>query len=390
MKELWQILQGFSEVQSRQEKAALATVVRVQGSAYRREGAKLFITEQGKTIGNISAGCLEGDVLEFTQKVIETKQPVLRHYGLMGDDELIWGFGSGCNGIIDVLIEPLETVNENLKLVSKAAESNSAVAIATIVFGEKQPSGDGKASQSSLLQVGHRLTVFGDGSRQGTLGVEALDRAVADDAIGLIKQNRSRTLFYDPNRLPHAGSDQEMSIGVFIDTFVPPETVLIFGAGPDAVPLVKYAKEAGFLVKVVDHRPAYAISARLPAADEVLCLRAEEVPQKVALSDRTYVVVLTHNFNYDTSILTWLLESKAAYIGVLGPKERFQMMLDKLVREGRQLSDLQSERLFTPVGVDIGAEGPEQIALSIVAEILAVKNKRGGAFLRERHGPMHV
>ncbi|MBI4470608.1 MAG: XdhC family protein [Acidobacteria bacterium] len=389
MKELLEILKGLEEVRSKEENAALATVVRVQGSAYRREGAKLFVTEKGSTIGNISAGCLESDVLEFTRKVTESRRPLVRHYGLMGDDELIWGFGQGCNGIIDVLIEPLETVNADLGLVSKAVETNSTLAIATVVFEDKQRSAGGRPSYESLPAIGTKLTVFGDGTKKGTLGHKLLDQAVAKDATDLLKRGRSRTLFYDLDRLPHKGKDEEPGIGVFIDTFAPADTLLVFGAGADSVPLAQYGKEVGFQVKVVDHRPAYATAERFPMADEVLCSPAEEIPKKMAINDRTYAVILTHNFNVDSTILAWLLDGNAPYIGILGPKERYQMIADKLARDGREISPEQSKRIFAPIGVDLGAEGMEQIALSIMAEILAVKNQRNAAFLREREGPMH-
>lgn len=177
-------------------------------------------------------------------------------------------------------------------------------------------------------------------------------------------------------------------VQVYIETFVPPPVLLIFGAGHDAIPVTELGARAGFRVVVVDSRPAYARPERFPRAHQVIHAHPEDVPARVPLDRRTYTVVMTHNFLQDAAILQHLCEAPCPYVGVLGPWERTEKILASLRREGRFVEPLL-EKLYAPVGLDIGAEGPEQIALAVVAEVLAVHRGAGGGFLRFRQGPLH-
>ena len=378
MKELRDILHALDE--RRGEPAALATVVHVEGSAYRREGAKLLLTPKGEMIGSISAGCLEGDVLEWTRRVLERGEPVLRRYDLTSEDELVWGFGMGCNGKIDVLIEPLRLVQPYLERARQMLEHERAVALATLVG----------VPGNSGLKLGAKRLIPVEGAPWGTLGEAALDSAVERDARALLASGRSKTLTYDPAQLGGERSSWTEAVRVFIDCFLPPPQMVVFGAGADAVPLVRLAKEAGFRVTVVDHRPKFVTSDRFPWADRVILAHPEEAPEHLSLTPGTFVVLLTHNFHIDAKLLMWLLKSPAGYIGLLGPKERRELLLRNLREQGIELRPEEVQKLYAPVGLDIGAEGPEQIALSIVSEVLAVKNRRAGTFLRERQKPIHA
>lgn len=380
MKDLKDILSALENLDPSQEPAAVATVVHVEGSAYRREGAKLLITPRGEMVGNISAGCLEGDVLEWTRRVVEQGDPVLRRYDLTSEDELVWGFGMGCNGIIDVWIEPLARVRPYLQRAQEALERGSSLALATLVA----------APEGSSLKLGAKLLVPADGSPSGTLGEASLDRAVERDAHALLAQGRSKTRTYELSSL---GGESPSPVGearVFIECFLPPPHVIVFGAGADAVPLVRLAKEVGFRITLVDHRPKFLAPERFPWADRLILAHPEEAPDKIALAPGDYVILLTHNFHVDVTLLAWLLRSPLAYIGLLGPRERRERLLRNLREHGMELLPEQVQKLYAPVGLDIGAEGPEQIALSIVSEMLAVRNRRMGTFLRERQKPIHA
>jgi len=380
MKELHDILHALDEGRATEEPAALATVVHVEGSAYRREGAKLLLTPRGEMIGSISAGCLEGDVLEWTRHVLERGEPVLRRYDLTSEDELVWGFGMGCSGKIDVLIEPLSLVQPYLERARHLFEQERAVALATLV----------EVPGNSGLPLGAKRLIPAEGQPFGTLGDATLDAAVERDARALLASGRSKTVTYDPAQLGgHCASWTDVA-RVFIDCFRPLPQMIVFGAGADAVPLVRLAKEAGFRVTVVDHRPRFVTPERFPWADRLVLAHPEDAPEHLALTAETSVVLLTHNFHVDAKLLAWLLKSPARYIGVLGPKERRELLLRNLREHGIELSPEDVQKLYAPVGLDIGAEGPEQIALSIVSEILAVKNRRAGTFLRDRQKPIHA
>ncbi len=380
MKELRDILRALDERRVAGEPAALATVVHVEGSAYRREGAKLLLTPKGEMIGSISAGCLEGDILEWTRHVLEQGEPVLRRYDLTSEDELVWGFGMGCNGKIDVLIEPFLFVQPYLERARQMLEHERAVALVTLVG----------APENSGLKLGAKRLIPIEGSPWGTLGDAVLDDVVERDARPLLTSGRSKTLTYDPAQLGGERASWIEAVRVFIDCFLPPPQMVIFGAGADAVPLVRLAQEAGFRVTVVDHRPKFATLDRFPWADRVILAHPEEAPEHLPLTSETFVVLLTHNFQIDVKLLMWLLKSPVGYIGLLGPKERRELLLRNLREQGIELRPEEVRKLYAPVGLDIGAEGPEQIALSIVSEVLAVKNRRAGTFLRERQKPIHT
>jgi xanthine/CO dehydrogenase XdhC/CoxF family maturation factor len=380
MKDVRDIFHALDERRVTGEAAALATVVHVEGSAYRREGAKLLLTPTGEMIGSISAGCLEGDVLEWTRHVLKRGEPVLRRYDLTSEDELVWGFGMGCNGKIDVLIEPLPLVRPYLDRARQAFEQERAVALATLVG----------VPENSGLTLGAKRLIPIEGSPWGTLGEATLDAAVERDARALLASGRSKTLTYDPAQLGGSCASWTEPVRVFIDCLLPPPQIVVFGAGADAVPLVRLAKDAGFRVTVVDHRPKFLTPERFPWADRLILAHPEEAPKHLALAPGTSVVLLTHNFHADAKLLAWLLASPAGYIGLLGPKERRELLLRNVREQGIELPPDALQKLYAPVGLDIGAEGPEQIALSIVSEILAVRNRRAGTFLRDRRKPIHA
>lgn len=375
MRELRDILSALTALRARGEPAALATVVRVRGSTYRREGARLLIHADGRTTGSISGGCLEGDAAEVAREVIRTGQPRLVTYDLMSDDDSVWGLGLGCNGIIDVFIEsvsaastsPSDTV-DLVTLFRDAVERRRTATLATVV-----------AAPPGGPTLGARLVVSERGDIRGSLGDAGLDARVSAAA--------------------QAGTGEasivpaEMAAGrgeLFLEVIAPPPPLLVCGAGHDAIPLVRMAHELGWWVIVTDRRPAYATRERFPDADEVIVAEDQEIPQKVRIDRQTFAVVMTHNYLHDLAILRGLLGTPARYIGLLGPRARTDKLIAEVGNAGARLGDAQRARLYGPVGLDVGAESPEEIALSILTEILAVKSGRPVASLRDRRGPIHT
>ena len=371
--------------------AVLATVVHVVGSAYRREAAKMLIDEDGRVYGTISGGCLEGEVGEAARDVLASGRPRLLHFDMTADDDLVWGLGLGCNGRIDVFLEPVDSRAPTAVCwdrVAAARQAGTRLAVATVVHAAGGP-----------VSVGARAYVYGD-HVEGTLGDEGLDGLVAADARRLLDQGASRSYLYrvgtGPAREPVVRDRQAVLdlrgetgyVQVYIETLAPAPVLIVFGAGHDAVPVTEFAAAVGFRVVVVDSRPAYARPERFPRAHAVIHAHPEDVPDRVPLDRNPCVVVMTHNFQQDAEFLRQIWGRPCAYLGVLGPWQRTERLLDFLRASGCPV-DAYLHRLYAPVGLDIGAEGPEQIALAIVAEALAVRNGTGGGFLRFRKGPLH-
>jgi xanthine dehydrogenase accessory factor len=372
MKELRDIVNALDGVRARGERAALATVVRVRGSTYRREGARLLIRDDGQTVGSISGGCLEGDVAEVAREVIHSGRPRLVSYDLTSDDDAVWGLGLGCNGAIDVYVEPVAAggTDDLVTLLNDGIGRRRVVALVTML-----------AAPSGGPATGGRLFVPEDGDVRGSLGASDLDAQAAAAARAALEDGRSSTVTLD---LPDGKAD------VFIEVAVPPVPLLICGAGHDVPPLVRLAHELGWWVMVADSRPAYATRERFPDADEVILAQDREIAERARIDRHTFVVIMTHNFLHDLEILRGLLGTPARYIGLLGPRARTDRLLADLEKAGVRIDASQRGRLYGPVGLDVGAEAPEEIALSILTEILAVRNGRRVSSLRDRPGPIHA
>ena len=338
--------------------AALATVVRIRGSAYRRPGAKLLIADDGAMAGSVSGGCLEADVREVALSVIRTRAPRLLHYDTGTDDQTPWGLGLGCNGVVDIFVQPATAaeLREAVGTVATLLQGDASFAVSTIVRG--------------AVGLGRVLVVGAEGKLAGSTTDAALDHAIAARARSILGAGDSQLYELEPIR-------------VFTEVQVPPPNLLILGAGEDARPLARFAAEAGFRVTVVDHRPAYLEPGQYPPGTRLVPARSDDGSHDLPLGPRTYAVVKTHSLTHDREWVRRLLASEVPYIGVLGPRARIEEML-------RQLGAESNDRVFGPVGLDLGAEGPEQIALSITAELLAAWSGREPGHLRERQGVIHA
>jgi len=372
MKELQDIVAAFEKVKTGGKTAAIATLVKASGSTYRRPGARMLMTSEGQMVGSLSGGCLEGDVFEQAQEVMTSGKPIVVQYDTMSDEDIIWGLGLGCNGIVQILIERLEEDHSlnHLAFLSECLHLRHVGVLATVFHIEGQ----------AKAQVGTRLMVHPDGTVKNDIEDAALLAQIREDAQKALDDNRSTVKVYP------------LSLGkaeVFIEVIQPPVPLMIFGAGHDALPLVRLAQELGWYVTVVDNRQTDVTRSRFSSADEVILSRPESVGEQVQLDNRTMAVVMTHNYLHDLELLQTLLPSPVGYLGILGPKSRTEKLLQDLQEQGITPTENQLQRLYSPVGLDIGADTPEEIALSIIAEIQGVLANHSGGSLRNKLGPIH-
>lgn len=367
MSELTDVLAAIESLSARGEKLALATVVAVRGSTYRRPGARLLVPEEGAPIGNISGGCLESDVADVARIVMREGHARVVSFDLTADDDAVWGWGLGCNGAIELFVEPADKAAEVAGALRMALERERPICMVTVL-----------GSETSGVAQGNRLLVTPEGETRGSLGAPEVDAAAVGAARELLAAERSEI------------RDLPGGVRAFVEVLEPPLRLVICGAGHDAVPLVAAAANLGWSPIVVDDRPAFLTRERFPQAAGFVALeRPDQVAERAPLDERTFAVVMTHNFLRDKDYLRALLRSPVRSISMLGPHARTQRLLHELREEGLEIGEGDLGRLRSPAGLDLGAEGPEEIAAAIVAEIVAVKRGRGGGFLRDRPGPIH-
>ena len=347
---------------------ALATIVGVKGSTYRRAGARLLVPDTGESVGNLSGGCLEGEVEGLARAVMSEGRPRLALFDLTADDEVIWGWGLGCNGAIEVFIEPAAKAAETAGALRQALEQERPIVMATVID-----------SDLPTVPRGARMLARPGGPEGGT-GDRDVDTALAGLASEALATGITETRVI---------SCPAGDVRVFLEALQPPIRLLVCGAGHDAIPLVAAASAMGWRVVVADDRDAFLDAGRFPGAKSFLSTEPGDVGDALELDGRTYAVVMSHNYLRDRDYLRGLLNTGVSYIGMLGPNERLRRLLDDLGRQEVAPSGVDAGKLHGPAGLDIGAEGPEEIASAIVAEILAVSRGRGAGFLRDRSGPIH-
>ena len=327
------------------ETAVLGTVVFAEGSTYRRPGARVLIRPAGPPLGLVSGGCLEGDLAERARAVRASGEPVRVRYDATADEDIVWGLGLGCAGVVDVLLEPIARDRPGpLAALARVLRSGVAEVLATVI--EPGP------------HLGRRIPA-----------------PPADCARAL-----------ELERPLQANVDGTVCL---VEPLLPPLRLLVLGAGPDVAPVVRGASALGWDVTVWDHRPAFGLGERLPEAREVVCCEVERAHTRLSVDTATAALVMTHHYLNDRTLLGWLLPSAAFYVGVLGPKQRTDDLLADLRAQGVAPSESEQARLYGPAGLDIGAEGPDEIALALLGEIRAVRAERSGGALRVRKGPIH-
>ncbi len=351
----------------------LATVVELSGSGYRLPGAKMLMMENGDTFGTVSGGCLEADVLERAAKVRASGAASVFTYDTTADENSVFGLNMGCRGVVRILLETAVGAGEYLALFDEARGSRVAKFAATLI----------STGDNGETPIGGRI--FGDAN--GELRQVNLPAFLAESAILKTKCERFRA-----DGETSATKMIQLETGAyefFFENIAPPLDLLIYGAGTDAIPLARLGGELGWQVRVADHRAAYLAAERFTTANELLLINDENPPSGIVTDERTAIVLMTHNYDRDRAVLAAALRSNAFYVGALGPKRRTESLLAELAASGESFDERAHANLFAPVGLDIGADTPESIALSIAAEIQAVFAGRAGSFLRERRGSIY-
>lgn len=368
MKELSDILVAFKDAKLNGRAAALATVVHVEGSSYRRPGARMLVEDNGKMTGAISGGCLEGDALRKALLAINQQRNKLVTYNTRNEDDNKFGIQLGCEGIVHILFEPIDyNIADNpVALLEKIRKDEHDVVLTTLFSLEGNDSQPG----TCLLFDGEKMAKKSEGQLFEPMLKEAMQ------SVFLQKRSLLKDL-----------TDHRLS--AFLEYIPQPVSLIIVGAGNDAFPLVEMAKILGWKITLVDGRVTHANTLRFPQADEIIIAKPAESKPRLPITERTVIVLMTHNYNYDLSMMRWLLQEHGCYIGMLGPKKRLERMFTELEEQGYAISPEQRSKIFGPTGLDIGAETPEEVALSILAEIKAVLEARQGSFLRNREMGIH-
>ncbi|MFJ7729103.1 XdhC family protein [Neobacillus sp. NPDC097160] len=339
----------------------LGTIISTQGSTYQKTGAKCFIAGDGQFTGLVSGGCVEGDLKEIAFQVIENGQPKIVNYNFQGEGDLLWGLGLGCNGKMNILLEPYSPIRDLAK--SEQIENWFKLGLCKTIHSITIT----KAENPNL--VGSKWLV--DPENQEYYHIPF--KGIINDFLDTMDSRPNCTL-------AQIGGEEEFQ--VFYDTIAPSPRIVIFGAGPDAIPLVQMAKNIKWHVTVMDHRPAFINQKNFPEADDLICYNPGTIPN-VRLDENTYVVIMSHHFSQDQMMLKEVLNSEAAYIGLLGPRKRTYELGNGLGLNNHP----NQHRIHSPIGLDIGSVTPEEIALSIIAEISMVY--RGGTGNKLTKGAFH-
>jgi len=367
MKEINEILKAYSQAKSEGKKTALATVVKVEGSSYRQPGARMLVTEDGELTGAISGGCLEGDALRKALLSIHQKQNKLVTYNTNNEDDAEVGLQLGCNGIVHILFEYIdEEISNNPIQLLQQLELERKEAVIVTVFSLKR----------NAFQIGTTL-FFRKDSPVLNHNNEVLN--LISDIKEVLKTKTSVV-----KKLQEENDNEAL-----IEYIKPSISLVIAGAGNDIQPLVKMASILGWKITIGEGRATHVTKKRFPKANQVSVVNPEQFLENIVIDDQTYFALMTHNYKYDLAVLKALLKTDFHYIGILGPKSKFNRMIDDLLIEGITVSEEQMKRIHTPIGLDIGAETSEEIALSIVSEIKAVASERIGTSLKYKEGKIH-
>ncbi len=374
MKELRDVLRAARQRRAEGRPFALATVVKIGGSTYRRPGARMLVTAEGEAVGTISGGCLEGEVTQHGLDVLE-KGEGPRVVTFEETEDEVLGYGTGCGGTVHVMIEDAERAGASnaLTLVQACLDERKTGVLATVI----EASGDLQA------HLGRRLLLLEDGTWRGDDALDdAFRQAIIEEAV--------LTLEDEKTQIRHHNAKGETA-EVLYELVQPPVRLVVFGGGHDVVPVVHFGAALGWHVTVVGSKPEAELQQRFPDADaHVFLMHPEQALDYVRVDDRTAVVVMNHHYGRDRAVLGEVLPLPVPYVGVLGPRSRTDRLLSDLKEGGVQLNRDEIFHLHAPVGLDIGTETPEEIALSIVAEIQAVLHDRKGGRLRERSGAIHA
>jgi xanthine/CO dehydrogenase XdhC/CoxF family maturation factor len=372
MRELEILLTAYDEMKSKGLGCVLATVVHVEGSSYRQAGARMLVNENGEMTGAISGGCLEGDALKKALLALEQGQNKLITYDTSDENDAVIGAQLGCNGIIQVLFEPVdpEHADNPVELIRRVISGEETRVMITLFNLQKR-----------RHQPGTRMIIDQRMNHAGNVGdIEFLNILKADAGTALSQNTSLFKEYHVSGEIHHA----------FIELHQSAPTLVLVGAGNDAQVLAQMATITGWKVIVTDGRSTHANYRRFQASCQVFVSEPEKTLDNIRIDHRTAFVLMTHNYQYDLAVLKLLIHhAEIPYIGLLGPKKKYQRMLDELRNQDFQLSKEITSKIYAPVGLDLGAETPSEIGLSVLSEILAVLNNAGASHLRERTRPIH-
>ena len=353
MEELFEDIEKLAQAERR---VAMATLVATRGTSPKREGAKMWVGEEGRILGSVTiGGCVDARVIAESEQALSSFKSRLVEMKVADEDA--WEIGFSCAGDLDVLIEPVDlngpnNVFELYRVVRAAVDQGKRAVIAT-----------------PLRESVNKLLVVEQGEVSGTLGTPELDRAARTAALEVMRRRVSGTVSLGPDSLP-----------VFFEMHGPRPTLIVFGASHVAMPLVSLAHDLGLKTVVVDGRPRFATRDRFPDVNQLLIGIPSEIAETLAYTSSTFVVLTAHDYKYDLPVLKVVLPARPAYVGLLGSKRRGAAIKEFLRDDGMDQTSL--DQLHVPTGLDIGAETAPEIALSILAEAVALKSGRSAAFLR--------
>lgn len=362
MKEIKDIVKAAAIASTENLAMVLATVVKVEGSSYRRPGARMLVTEDGQMTGAISGGCLEGDALKKAILAIHQRKNRLVSYDTNTDEGSAIGLQLGCNGIVHILFEyvDLERRDHPIALLQRLLQQREEALLITSFSTEKQRE-----------QIGTRLLIAG--SEENTSALES-QLPILEEHINVAKTKRQSVLAL----IEEEGQRNE----ILIEYIAPTVHLVVVGAGNDAQPVVEMAHLLGWEITVADGRTSHVNATRFPQASQLIVAPATGIITKMSIDPWTVFVLMTHNYSYDLTLLKELMHSATIYIGSLGPKTKLLRMFDDIHRAGITITESQKDKIYGPVGLDIGAETSAEIALAIVAEIKAVLSDRPGVPLK--------
>jgi xanthine dehydrogenase accessory factor len=372
MSELLQLAAALTQAARESQGSVLATVVRTEGSTYRRIGARMVVLADGSHLGAVSAGCLEADLVLRAAAVRESGTAELVTYDTRSADDLIWGFGLGCGGLTELLLEPLdpERALAQAERFRGIAAFRRRTVLLTVI-----------GSRSKAVQPGDQAVLDERGILKGFDGLDPTSRAIVHQTA------RQRLEAGSAEAVRHTLNGHQVDIAYEVRS--PTVRLCVCGAGPDAVPVVAAAKGLGWHVRLMDHRPTLIEAERWPPAERTVVSSLEGIAEAVTGVDCDAAVIMNHHYERDLEYLAAWVGTAVPYIGLLGPRQRTEQMLAALESRGVGVDEATRQRIRAPVGLDIGAETPEEVALAIVAEIQAVHAERSAGFLSAREGPIH-
>ena len=373
MKELQEIIKKYDVASQKNIKSALVTVVHLDGSSYRRPGARMLVNDDGRITGAISGGCLEGDALKKALFAISEQKNTLFTYDTSKEDDSEMGIHLGCEGLIQVLFESIDSEKEEnpIQLLSKALAVRQKAVLVTLF----------DLDNNQNVQYGTCLLLEENGTLSGKIPLQQFEEAVLKDITDVMQNGESVFKQYKSG---------DVSVTAFFEFLHPPVSLVVLGAGNDAIPLMKFADVLGWDFRIVDRRDTHANKERYPTASQILVANPDVALEHLAYDNRTFFVLVTHSYKCDYYMLKSLCAAAVPYIGILGPKKKLHRMLEEIQHnEGIHLNDDKVATIYGPTGLDIGAETPEEIALSIIAEIQAVLTGKMGGMLKTKNEVIH-